>query len=296
MKEKYDFHNRDIFSEGNEDIAQAIGFEIFDDFYSSQNLAFVPDSKKITISFLKAELKLHSGINNLKHFLVVCYLRKHTTVMGEINTNMKMLIKGCGYSTTTKNSLMMDSFKNILLELIDRDFISSESDIVKLKPTEVFTINLSKSKNIFGVTKDFVLTSVHDFDTIVQSKTKSNKAIIMGVYLSIKQYIYHNSVVDTGRVAFPSKSTICKNVGVSLDTVEKAIEDLVELRLLYKRTGLYIQKNNEDNILIPARNIFALEKEHLYTPGCLDELSKSYDGKKIYTKETMEPDMKISYL
>lgn len=226
------------------------------------------------------------------------YIRKHLEVFGEVTLTLNKLLNECGYSTKSHNDSIYSDFKRIIKEeIIDRGYGSVSEDILKVKPTSVFTINLSDKNNLFFTKDNFVQISISEFETIANSKTgKINKSVLFGVYLFIKQYILSDSDMNyiLPKISYPSKQQIKKGIGVSsLTTVENAISILADLQLIYIRSDMYVEKSDEKGTYVPTRNVFALNKEELNNDVILIELEKIY-GRTVYNKDDVPG--KISFL
>ena len=71
----------------------------------------------------------------------------------------------------------------------------------------------------------------------------------------------------------------------STTTIEKAINILVELGLLYVKTGFYIEDTIEVNSYVPASNVYSLNS-NISDQRCITELENKY-GRPVYTKDTV---------
>ncbi|HKM01737.1 MAG TPA: hypothetical protein VJ083_06760 [Sedimentibacter sp.] len=216
-------------------------------------------------------------------------MRKHIEHFGEINTTLNKLIDECGYSTKShNNSSYLDFRKLIKEEIIDKGFATCNEDIMKIQPSSIFTLCLSSEKSIFYTEDNFVQLSIAEFEKIVNSKTGTiNKSVIAGVYLFIKQYIMSGSDLSDylPKVSYPSKQQIKKGIGISsITTIENAILSLSEMKLIFVAKDMYIEDSKNENVYIPARNVFALRKEDLDKSICITELQKVY-GKSVYFEE-----------
>lgn len=256
------------------------------------------DKDDITVGFSKNDIKNHKGIYGLKYYLLVMYLRKHLETFGEITLTLNKLIDECGYSTKSHNDFIYSDFKQIIKEeIIDKEYGTVQEDILKIKPMSVFTIKLSSENNLFFSKDNFVQISISEYEAITKANTgKINKAVLLGVYLFIKQYIFSDSEMTNilPRISYPSKQQIKKGIGVSsINTIENAISILADLKLIYIRGDMYVENSEISGEFVPTRNVFALNKEDLNSDVILIELEKIY-GKTVYNKDDVPG--KIAFL
>ena len=179
---------------------------------------------------------------------------------------------------------MYDDWRNIINKLIANGYITCSQDIMTVKPTEEFILTFSHKKNPFYTDDSFVFITKKEFDAITSCKANMNKSVIMGVFLYIKQFII-DTEFSTG-IAHPSKHQIAQGIGVSsTTTIEKAINILVELELLYVKTGFYIEDTIEVNSYVPASNVYSLNS-NISDERCITELGNKY-GRPVYTKDSV---------
>ena len=99
-----------------------------------------------------------------------------------------------------------------------------------------FTIKLSSENNLFFSKDNFVQISITEYETITKANTgKINKAVLLGVYLFIKQYILSDSEMAgmLSKISYPSKQQIKKGIGISsIATIENSISILADLKLI----------------------------------------------------------------
>lgn len=275
-----------------------MGITIEEENYINETI-FIPngDKQNITVGFSKKEFKNHKGISGLKYYLVIMYLRKHLQTFGEIYLTLNNLLEECGYSTRSHNMSIYSDFREIIkTELINKDYAFCNVDVFTINPTEMFSLQLSEKKNIFYTKDNFVQFSISEYEKISSSNSKINKSVLVGVYLFIKQYImdYPNGAIAPPRISFPSKQQIKKGIGISsFTTIENAISFLAEMKMIYIRTDMFVENAEEENIYVPTRNVFALDREELNGNATLIELERIY-GKKVYNKNDVPG--KIRYL
>ncbi len=225
------------------------------------------------------------------------YLREHLETFGQVTLTLNRLLEECGYSSKSHNNSIYSDFREIIkTEIINKGYATCKVDIFTVNPTEMFSLQLSEKKNIFYTKDNFVQFSVDEYEQITNTNAKINKSILAGVYLFIKQYImdYPIDTISPPRISFPSKQQIKKGIGVSsTTTIENALSTLVDMKMIYVRSDMFVEDVEEKDLYIPTRNVFALKEEELYGDAILVELERIY-GKKVYNKEDVPG--KIKYL
>lgn len=263
------------------------------------DIIFIPNEEKqnITVGFSKKDFSNHKGVSGLKYYLIIMYLRKHLQTFGEIYLTLNNLLEECGYSTRSHNKSIYSDFREIIkTELINKEYVICNIDIYKINPTEMFSLQLSEKKNIFYTKDNFVQLSISECEKIINSNSKVNKSVLIGVYLFIKQYImdYSDDVFSPPRISFPSKQQIKKGIGISsFTTIENAISSLEKMKMIYIRTDMFVENTEEENTYVPTRNVFALNIEELKGDAVLVELERIYN-KRVYDKNDVPG--KIKYL
>lgn len=263
------------------------------------NIIFILNEEKqnITVGFSKKDFKNHKGVSGLKYYLVIMYLRKHLQTFGEICLTLNNLLEECGYSTKSHNKSIYSDFREIIkTELINKGYATCNIDIFTINPTKMFNIQLSEKKNIFFTKDNFVQFSISEYEKIINSDSKVNKSVLVGVYLFIKQYImdYPSDMISPPKISFPSKQQIKKGIGISsFTTIENAISSLAEMEMIYIRTDMFVENTEEVNVYVPTRNVFALDIEELKGNAVLVELERIYN-KRVYNKNDVPG--KIKYL
>lgn len=254
------------------------------------------EKQNITVGFSKKEFKNHNGISGLKYYLIIMYLRKHLQTFGQISLTLNNLLEESGYSTKSHNKSIYLDFKEIIkTEIINKGYATCNVDIFTVNPTEMFTLQLSEKKSLFHTNDNFVQFSIEEYEQIVNSSSKTNKSVLVGVYLFIKQYIMdYPDGMPILKVSYPSKQQIKKGIGISsTTTIENAIDTLLSIKMLYVRTDMFIENTKVKGEYVPTRNVFALNREELIGDSILIELERIYN-KKVYNKD--EVPGKIKYL
>lgn len=246
------------------------------------------EKKDVVVGFSKRNMQHHRGIAGLKYYLIVMFFRKHVQTFGEVTFSLNQLLTECGYSTNTHNKSMYDDFRKIIKnEILDKGYATSNQDILAVVPSELYTLVLSKKQNIFFTADNFVQISMYEYEAIVNQCTgRTNKSVVLGVLMFIKQYIFTDS--NFIQIAYPSKQQIRNGVGVSsITTVESAIKILVDLELIYIRTDLYVADIMDRDVFVPARNVFAIDQKHLIGNAVINELGNFY-GREVCNKQDVD--------
>jgi len=224
------------------------------------------------------------------------YLRKHLETFGEISLTLNRLLTECGYSTKSHNQSIYKDFRTIIKnEIVSKGFGKIDEDVMKIPPSAIFTISLSRDKPIFFSKDNFVLLTIDEYEKISSSTSSLNKSILVGVYLFIKQYIPEDSYItsDCSKISYPSKQQIKSGVGVSsVSTIENAINTLSEMGMIYIRGDMFIEDSEEEGVYIPTRNVYALKKSNLTDDSCLFELERIYK-RTVYKKDNVPGTIKF---
>lgn len=255
------------------------------------------EKESVNVGFAKSSFSQHKGINGLKYYLVIMYIRQHFDPFGRIVMSISDLMDECGYSTKSHNVSAYDSFRQIMKELIDTGYIVDiNCDISTVNPNKFFKAQLSIQKNLFFIdgTSPFVLLNAKEYETITQSKSTVNKSILIGVYLYIKQFIPVECDKNESlpKISYPPKKSIMNQLGISSSrTIESAIQDLVLLEMLYIGRNFYIEDVYEPGRFVPTRNIFALKKEYICDDVCISQLESIYHT-KVYKGIGIPPEQR----
>lgn len=224
------------------------------------------------------------------------FLRKHLETFGQITLTLNQLLKECGYSTKSHNKSIYSDFREIIkTEIINKGYATCNVDIFTVNPNEMFFLQLSEDKNIFYTDDPFVQFTIDEFEKITKINDKINKSVLVGVYLFIKQYIMSSSVnINSLRISYPSKQQIKNGIGISsITTIENAISSLVNTKLLFVRSEMFVENKICEGKFVPTRNVFALNEKELLGDGVLLELEPLYN-KKVYNKKDVPGE--IEYL
>lgn len=219
-----------------------------------------------------------------KLLLVMAYLRFKASTDGEVTLTIDLLVRSLGYVPNTHRGKINEAIITQLKWLQFNNYIFIKGDIDKVRSKECFVIKINNQNNIFDMRfeneqgkyqdKPFVILTQSEFNLMTQNnnETKTDKGILVRVYLNIKKKIFLNSV--GAHLAYCSHNSLCRQCNISTTgTVNNAIKELVKMKLIYEHvTGSYIdQQGNVRN----ANNVYALEENEMNHKYC-DEVMKEY--------------------
>lgn len=258
------------------------------------NYSYFRNFNEVSVSFSRNlfnyDNKKCKGIEGAKYFMVIAYLRRYISSFGDLTFTLNHLISYCGYSTKSKNGSIKKHFINILRQLSDDGYVKYDCDFSDIKIGQQIYAKISDSGNtLFFNDENFVLLSMSEFEKIVTSKAKSNKALMIAIFLAVKQYIYFNTENSFGQnrgISYPSIRSLGMQVGVSHDTLKGVLDSLVEIGMLYRKTDLFMPDRYESNKFINARNLYALDKDTL-GDHCLKEFAAAINVSKVYEKQEL---------
>lgn len=249
----------------------------------NQKFYFNSEYKKdIYVAFSRKDITTICQANNQKYYLIVMFIRKHTQLFGEVSFTLNKLMEECGYSTKSHNDSIYSDFRRIIKEeIIDKGFAHSDDDIITIKPTNVYTLQLDNHK-LFISDDSYVCITIQEFESIVNiNNCKINKATLFIVYMYMKQFIFVNSTDKlTAQISYPSKQQIANGLGLSsTSTIEKSLAALEDNKLLFVMKNIFVQDNKNSDKFVSARNVYALKKEHLDRFAVINELEAFYKRK-----------------
>ena len=245
---------------------------------NNNNFLKIPVFNKddIFVSFDRSIFKKLNGMSELKYLSVVMYVRKNCNISGEVRTSLHNLARGCGYDIVSHNKNAFSDFRMIIKKyLIDTGYMLCDSDIDTITPSKTFKLTLVNDIDV-PESNSFVMMTVSEFDRIVSLNTNINNAVLVGVYLYIKQYIISDNDLYSP-ISCPSKNKISTTLGLSSSTVYKAIDVLVKNKILYESDNYYIKDSKDNDIFICIRHAYALNQKHLTDAAIKDSLYCMYN-------------------
>lgn len=253
---------------------------------NNNQIFFLSNKNKITIPYNKSSFERKNTKSDLELYVLKAFLRFNCTVSGKICTTLNAITNGCGYSTKDHSKKSNERFRELLQCLQDNNDIYCSKDIGSIKHGEYFELQLT-SNAIFYCEKSFVILTMKEYETLINSETSTNKSILLATYLCIKKNIYNNPDIQSYQLSIPSNDVIKNVIGVSsLTTVKAAIADLRKLNMIYCNDTVYYYKDLISDKYMQTRNVYALSNNELdYTKEALKDF---YQVNDIYTASEID--------
>lgn len=211
--------------------------------------------------------------NYANYYLLNLYFRKYMSAFGYINTTLSHIIHNCGYIKSNPNSNIFNSFKSILSEYINKEYISLSCNLDELKTNTLFTITILKPEKLFSIDKNYILISVEEFDKIISSSTDCTISNLFLIYAYIKK-----SFDSVTGLSFPTISNIAKAVDITEVTVVNIINKIIDRNLLYTRKDIYVGNINNSSMSLHPKNVYALSIDYLNDKNVIKALEQVYDN------------------
>ena len=233
------------------------------------NLFFIRDKTKIMISFSKQDLDKKNTKEDLD---MVAEYSKEVAIFKTANLSLGVNLMQALCKAAAE--VLAEKFRAALLWLQQKKFIRCDKDIGTIKNTEYFEVTILKEK-LFHCDTNFVLLNMHEYETIINSKTSSKKNVLLATYLYIKKGVYYNENIPTPKLMVTSHDNIKRVLGVSSNTtVKSALADLKSLGLLYWDDTQYFYHDVKKDVYKPTKNAYALTQKDLkYTKEMLEDFA-----------------------
>lgn len=212
--------------------------------------------------------------------------------VGTISFSLEQLITTCNMKVDSHKSKSVDQFRNILIGLEEKKFITNaKCDLKSIKPKELITCEYSIPQQVDKDSKDTQFFQVYreDYLKLLNCETKLNKITLMYIYYYLLARM-SNGKGDTTIYCFPKYEDITKDLNISETTFNTYANELQTLELIaYGNIGL-ITKNDEKK---QANNVYCRHVSHLQ--NALD-ISKNYwmaEGFKIVGKKATKTNASI---
>lgn len=240
------------------------------------NNIFFHDPSVINLAISKDYLSKHFSKDDMYYYMTIIYLRKHMDMFGEVTMSLEKLANESGYQKSGYKTI--NKFRNIISQLINSEYIYSNQDISTVKTNEIYTLKINRDNCIFIIKGFFMQISIYEYDRIININSKVSKAILLAVYLYIKQFI------GIRRFSFPAQSDMMAAIGISQPTLSNALSDLKKNEIIYIIKNIYVQDYNNLNNLVPARNVYLIDKYDIDYNYIANELESIY-GRKVIIKK-----------
>lgn len=164
-----------------------------------------------------------------KALLIYIYLEQHRTYRNKAYISVANCITECGYKLPTKENATVKEFKDTLQKMINDGVIKTNTN--KFKLNDLIVCDLDE------VDGNFFVLEQHQYDWIMNSKTKSKRINLLKLFCVIKSKIatrHKDEDIYDGvyEVAFPSYKNINQLSGISESNIKKYINELVDLKLI----------------------------------------------------------------
>ena len=213
-------------------------------------------SKSLNNNFIKLNKDIITEYSG-KEILVLWYIHNHyVSINNQCSFYLKDLISTCTYSPHYNKT--NKEFIEVLNKLQEQNIISIDQDIHNKKLIILRYKYDDKNKTYFNNIRNFVLCYSDEVERILFAKENNDIQckvdILLQVFYYLKSFTYE---INNLRYCYPSISRIAKDLKISRTTVQKSIDDLTNLNLIFKYNfKAYYDKNNTKYI-VP--NIYAFE-------------------------------------
>lgn len=231
-------------------------------------------SKEAYIIYKKREIRDSKFDGRL--MLLMAYIAMNANLKGHVGTTLETIIKDIGYIPNRHKGMINEIIIGYLTWMEESNYISIINEYSKITPKGFIQIRINKKNNIFNVRNEpYISLTEREYRKITTSDTGISRGTILKVFLNIKSYINFDS--KTASAAYPSQSAISQHCGVSLQTVNSAIKELVKIKILFEHvTGLYKTKTGA---IRNAVNAYAVEPSEL--KDVEQEIIDYYKGKGV---------------
>ncbi len=231
-------------------------------------------SKEAYITYKKKEIRDPEFDGRL--MLLMAYIMMNANLKGCVGTTLETIIKDIGYIPNRHKGMINEVIIGYLMWLEECDHISIVNECSKITPKGFIQIRVNKNSDLFNIGNEpYTSLTEREYNKITTFDTGISRGTLLKVFLNIKSYI--NFASETAIAAYPSQSSISRHCGVSLQTVNNAIKELVRMKVLFEHvTGLYKTKTGA---VRNAINAYAVEPSEL--KGIEQELIDYYKGRGV---------------
>lgn len=267
-------------------------------------LSFGQNYNSMYVGFSRNDFENHKGSKGCKFYPLVMFLAERMSVSGNIRFTLQELMD----CQNLRAAVSCNDFREIIKsEIIDKGLAKTEQDILAVGVKETYSMQILSCK-LFKPDEKFVMLTFGEYQTVLNYEEKAvnghkvKNGSLIAVYLYIKQYfpsklykdnyMQNSQLLDKPRLSYPSHYDMVKNLGLSRDTITRAVAELEDMKLLYICKDLYIKDKKESGGYRPCRWVYALEEKHLNKRHMTAALSKMYK-QPVYIKNDVSG--KINY-
>jgi hypothetical protein len=180
------------------------------------------------------------------------------------------ILKHCGCKTSKNKTNAYIEIINVLNYLLDKRFIKINTDLNNINGNYGIKININPD---FDATDKFTTINSNEFNIITSSKSSASIENLIAVFLYIKSYIFKRILNEDGTEKegakerpesfFREVDLICLDTGLSKQTIDKCLNELVSLKLLVKHeVGSCIKIKKGKKLIENVPNIYVLNNNN----------------------------------
>lgn len=198
--------------------------------------------------------------------MTIIYLDRKRSIEDNVGFSLYDLVIQSGYQINRTKTGAILPFRQQIQFLVDNNMIQFNTPISNFKGNNFASIKILDD---FDSVEDYTIITADEIDTLLQSKTKIEKANLFAIYLYMKSYIFQRNLTDIGEefadapskpsAFFKSIDSIMQDTGISKETINRCIKEYIHLRLFKcKQTGSYKTSNDKEK---NAPNIYVLDND-----------------------------------
>lgn len=231
-------------------------------------------SKEAYVIYKKKEIRDPEFDGRL--MLLIAYIMMNANLKGHVGTTLETIIKDIGYIPNRHKGMINEVVIGHLKCLEECDHISIVNECSKITPKGFIQIRINKKSDLFNIGNEpYISLTEREYKKITTFGTGISRGTLLKVFLNIKSYINFDS--KTASAAYPSQSAISQHCGVSLQTTNNAVKELVKMKVLFEHvTGAYKTKTGT---VRNAVNAYAVKPSEL--KGIEQELIEYYKSKGV---------------
>lgn len=246
------------------------------------------NENEILIQYGLHLLDMQTSTNNVYNLLLMGFIKGHGDPLGRICTTLNKIVDSTGYAVKSKSKVYHNRFREALQAFIDEGILLAEDgfDIMTIKTTDIFEVQLNKDNDIFFNENKFIFITLEEFNSIISIVDSNVKpGILLNTYLILKKYAF---ISGEDGLIYPYKTSINSSLGMlSLKTIERAINALIDAKMLYKSEPFYVRNKSNLETYVQTRSVYSFSEENFkYTKHKLEQIY----GEAVYTANEIDPD------